>query len=271
MKKVWTVLLSIVLFSPSYGQYAEFGILAGASNYHGDLAQEIVLGESHFAGGIMYRHNFNPTWAGRISAMYGTISGTDDNFDEYYYRNLSFFSDIIEFNAMMEFNYKPFHTGKFRKEITTYLYSGISAFHFNPKTEVDGNVLELRPLKTEGENSDYSQFQIAIPMGIGVKYPLSKNWIVGLELGFRRTFTDYLDDVSTVYPVYPPNSGGTSRQLSDRSWERPDVGPQGLAQPGDTRGNPELNDWYMFSSLTISYRFTPIICWPTKRLPGRYD
>lgn len=265
----WIVIFcGMTLFSK--GQYAEIGLLAGASNYHGDLAQEIVLGESHFSGGVMYKYNYNPTWATRISAMYGQISGSDDNFDEYYFRNLSFFSDIIEVSALMEFNYKPFHTGKYRKELTTYLYGGIAGFRFNPKTVVDGQTLELRPLKTEGNNSNYKLAQIAIPMGGGVKYPLSKNWIVGFELGFRKTFTDYLDDVSTVYPVYPPNDFSTSRQLSDRSWERPEV-QQGLAQPGDTRGNPELDDWYIFSSFTISYRFTPIICWPTKRIPGKYD
>ncbi len=92
-------------------------------------------------------------------------------------------------------------------------------------------------------------------MGAGVKHAVNDNIIVGFEAGWRKTFTDHLDDVSTVYPSLPPNS----RTLSDRSWE---VSEDGLskASQGDMRGDPNLKDWYFQTAFTISYRFTPIKC-----------
>ena len=36
-------------------------------------------------------------------------------------------------------------------------------------------------------------------MGVGVKYFLSETVNLGLEIIHRKTFTDYIDDVSTTY------------------------------------------------------------------------
>ena len=45
----------------------------------------------------------------------------------------------------------------------------------------------------------YSRFQIAIPFGVGIKYAIDQNWSIGIEYGLRKTFTDYIDDCSSVY------------------------------------------------------------------------
>ena len=57
---------------------------------------------------------------------------------------------------------------------------------------------------------------------------------------YRFTFTDYLDDVSTVY--IDPNSftDPIARELADR---RPELGLE-PASAGDKRGNPDKNDGY---------------------------
>ncbi len=92
-----------------------------------------------------------------------------------------------------------------------YVFAGFGVYHFNPQgslTDANGNVTwyDLKPLRTEGEGmaqypnrKEYSLTQFNVPMGAGIKYFLSHKTTIGLEVSYRQTFTDYIDDVSTNY------------------------------------------------------------------------
>jgi hypothetical protein len=225
-------------------QSTEIGLLFGASNYHGDLAQSIVMSESHFSAGVYYRHNFNQYWTYRPTLSYMHISGSDENFEEYRLRNLSFYSDIIEFSNVIEFNYQPFSQEVFHQNQSFYNFLGISVFYFNPKTVMNGREFKLREHNTENlpVKNIYNLVQIAVPFGVGYKFAPTKNLILGLELGWRMTFTDYLDDVSTVYPdldEFEAQAGLNSRMLSDRSFEVSETGMH-VNEYGDQRGDPKI-------------------------------
>lgn len=240
---------------------------AGASNYHGDLAYNIVLDESHPAFGAFVKYNLSDYWSYRPAFTVGQISGSDKNFDEYKFRNLDFTSNIYEFSNVMEFNFLPFGSNVLSKDFTSYVMMGLGVFYHNPKSMLNGEVHELRKLHTEGQAKRYSTVQISIPFGGGVKYNLSKNWMIGFELGWRKTFTDYLDDVSTTYPNmadHRDNFGALSADMSDRSWEVEGVG-EPLAVGGEMRGDPAFNDYYFFTMFSIAYRHNPIACWPKYR------
>ncbi|MDX5321255.1 MAG: hypothetical protein LPK45_09075, partial [Bacteroidota bacterium] len=93
----------------------------------------------------------------------------------------------------------------------------------------------------------------------------SPNWILGAELGVRKTFTDHLDDVGGMYPdlnALRQKEGNTAAALSDRSGEL--VGSEQLSQQGDFRGDSQIKDWYYIAGITLTYRFTPIRCMFTK-------
>ena len=246
------------IFSRAYRW--EAGIIVGQSNYHGDLAPEIVLGENNNAFGIVGRYNVTTAIAIKSCLIFGKISGTDANFKANAERNLHFRSNIIEFTSQAEFHFQPFGLQPLTKDFTPYLFTGLSVFHFNPQAEYNDEWVNLRPLGTEGQNLDggkrYSNVSLAIPLGMGVKYNLSRNFVVGFEVGFRKAFTDYLDDVSTLYPDLE-QLDARAADLSDRS-----VGVDGLPQskPGTMRGDDHLNDWFIIGGLTLTYRFTPIIC-----------
>lgn len=257
--------------SDAMAQDDEFGFMLGGSNYHGDLAYNIVPAETNFAAGIHYRYNFNPHWSWRPSMYYGKISGSDVNFEENRLRNLSFQSDIWELSCLFEYNFLPFGSRTLSKDFTFYVMSGLSAFRFNPKTQYKENLYELRKLRTEGQTDKeiYNLVQVAWPFGGGVKYNMTKNWVVGLEAGWRKVFTDYLDDVSTEYPDLVEQRekyGDLSADMSDRSWEVEGVG-EPLSLEGDMRGDPALKDYYFFVTLNLSYRLTPISCWPQYKRP----
>jgi hypothetical protein len=253
----------------SSAQSKEFGLMVGGSNYHGDLAYNIVPAETQFSGGAFYKYNFNEFWSIRPTVSYLQISGSDQNFEENRLRNLSFRNNIYEFSTVFEFNFKPFSARTIHESTSFYAMMGLAGFMHKPEAELNGVWYDLHAQNTEqlSPKNKYKLFQISVPFGGGLKHALTKNVVVGFEAGWRKTFTDYIDDVSTVYPdLRDPNNpvSLTGRQLSDRSWE---VSEQGtiLSNAGDMRGDPNLKDWYFQTAFSISYRFTPIQC-PYKRI-----
>ena len=245
----------------SQAQSREIGILLGGSNYHGDLAHDIVLSETHASAGIFYRYNFNEYWAYRPTVSYMRISGSDENFEEHRLRNLSFRSTIYEWANTLEFNYQPFSTNNWHQTSTFYAFAGVAMAYHNPQALYNGEWHDLWGLNTEGQEGGdiYQLFQFAIPFGAGYKHAVTPNFIVAAEIGWRKTFTDYLDDVSTTYPAIAQGSTSTRDFLSDRSPEVSENG-QRVFGAGDMRGDPNLKDWYIQTGITLSYRFTPIQC-----------
>ncbi len=264
MKRITFNILLLVSVLTSYAQSWELGLMAGGSNYHGDLAYNIVPRETNFSGGGFFKYNFNEFWSLRPTLSYMQISGSDQNFEEYHLRNLSFRNNIYEVGTIFEFNFKPFSASTIHESTSFYAMMGLAGFLHKPEAELNGVWYDLHAQNTEQLSADdrYKLFQISVPFGVGIKHAVTKNLVVGFEAGWRRTFTDYLDDVSTVYPDLrdPDNPISlTGRQLTDRSWEVSESGGI-LSQQGDMRGDPNLKDWYFQTAFTISYRFTPIQC-----------
>lgn len=222
-------------------------------------------GETNLSAGVLGKYNFNTYWSYKFGINYAKISGGDYNFKEYRQRNLDFFSPIWELDNRIEFNYQRFGTGPRDHRSTAFVFTGINLFYFNPKTKFNGTVVALQPLGTEGQTlpggKKYWLMNVSIPLGIGYKFSFSDNWVLGAEIGFRKTFTDYLDDVSKTYPdlvELQKVKGNTAAMLSDRSGQ---VEPYELkSSTGNLRGNPNLKDWYVIAGITITYRFTPILC-----------
>ncbi|MFW5705795.1 MAG: hypothetical protein ACOCX8_02215, partial [Bacteroidota bacterium] len=117
----------------------------------------------------------------------------------------------------------------------------------------------LHNINTEGLDKPYSLYGLSAVFGFGIKYSLGSRVGIGLEWGMRKTFTDYLDDISGEYKLDFNNLDIVIDNETD--WE--DVLPIVLSdpspvkhQPGMQRGNPQNNDWYSFAGLTLIYRFS---------------
>lgn len=253
----------------AFSQYWEAGGFIGASNYNGDLARRVVLSETNVSAGVLGKYNFSEYFSWKFGINYAKVSGGDYNFKEYRNRNLSFFSHLWELDNRIEFNFIRFGTGVLSKRSTPFFFAGVNAFYFNPKTNYNGTIVQLQPLGTEGQNLEgnkrYKQVGIAIPIGMGYKYSFSPNWVLGGEIGVRKTFTDHLDDVGGTYPNFEQlqgRNGATAVALSDRSVEVD--GRNQLASEGNFRGDPAIKDWYFIAGITLTYRFTPIQCMFTK-------
>jgi len=262
-KIIFFISIFFCLVKNSSAQYNEVGLFFGAANYKGELSPHLFNTDFiHFAMGGFYRHNWNRHWSYNFELNYGRISGDDalatTGFEKN--RNLSFYSDIIEFSPLIEFNFFPYETGNSEYPFTPYIFTGISVLKFNPKTTYNGNEVELQPLGTEGQGLNgtdlYNRVVIAIPIGGGIKIDLGK-FGLGVELGARRTYTDYLDDVSTVYPdqlKLAAAHGPLAAALSDRSLNKNDTSTPLPTVTGKQRGNSKDNDWYIFAGITMYVR-----------------
>ncbi|MES2287327.1 MAG: DUF6089 family protein [Bacteroidota bacterium] len=268
MKKHFSILI-IALFSALTGhaqpkkKSSEIGVFLGGSYYIGDLNP---LG--HFnqftkpAGGIIFRHNFNPRLAARANAFFGSIEGQDSfsNSPAQQQRNLHFKSNIAELSAQLEFNFLNYAIGDDDQLFSPYVFFGLAGFKFNPQAQIDNNWVDLQPLGTEGQGlpngatkRKYKLVDVSIPFGIGIKANLSKNIGISLEWGIRKTFTDYLDDVSKRYydpAILAAKRGALTAQLSD-----PSIGTDpNFSNVGRQRGNPTTKDWYTFAGIAITVK-----------------
>lgn len=290
MKLRLTIILALFLLLPELAQSQFFNRLngwkqfrrevygmVGVSNYLGELGGLDGLGKKYFildleisqfrlAYGGGFRYHFNRQMTARVQGFYGTVQGSDalTGNPERSYRNLSFQSKIYEGSIMYEYyilRSLPGHlysikgaSGMKPQRFDIYGAAGISGFYFNPKAEG----VALQPLGTEGQGlpggptKKYSRLMIGLPVGFGINMMMTNTVKIGLDFSYRFTFTDYLDDVSTLY--YDNDSlamlaGAQTAALADRSTgDKPE-----WTQSGAIRGNPKNNDSYLSAMGTITY------------------
>ena len=253
------VSLIIVLFFITYTSHSQFrlGVFGGLSNYQGDLTTKPYK-SSKGAFGITGTFPVTERFGIRAGLTFAKIAGADSLSDkpELKARNLSFQSKITEFSLLGE--YTIFNLDQVRW--TPYVFAGLAFFHFNPYTyDATGTQTFLQPLTTEGQGiqgypaQPYKLNQLAIPFGGGVKYAVSEKVHLGLEVGLRKTFTDYLDDVSTVYADPADLLAGNGQRSADLSYRGDEVGFPDYPVKGFTRGNPKSKDYYYFTGLHLSF------------------
>ncbi|MFM2224379.1 MAG: hypothetical protein RJA07_581 [Bacteroidota bacterium] len=251
----------IRLSKPKKVKILEFGVLGGASWYYGDLCDNFyTLRFIKSAEGIYTRYQFNYHFGIRASINKGYL-WADDKYStdiNRRIRNLRFESTLSEGNIIAEYNFNGLRTCPYF-DYTPYVFAGLGIFHFNPTTTYNGQTIRLSTLNTEGqgiaslpERKPYLLTQVSIPFGGGFKIAVAHHFIIGIELGWRKTFTDYIDDVSTGYvnpALLASNKGSLAGVVSDLS------NNQILShdQTFDKRGNPNAKDWYMIAGITVGY------------------
>ena len=258
---IWLLFLLIAVSLSSSAQLpSELGLFIGGTNFTGDVGDEGIHMPRKAVVGLIFRKPLNPHYNLRANLLYGKVHNADRLSDWSFRqnRNLAFESVIIEASAMVEFHFFPMPESD-RLRQTPYVFAGLGAFYFNPKARIGDDSYELRELGTEGQGSSlnsadkYSRVAFAIPFGVGYKWSFNRITTLSLEAGFRRTYTDYLDDVSGLYvdPVQLAiENGQDAALLADRSLN-------GVDHTGTTRGNPNTDDWYVFTGVTLTVKLSP--------------
>jgi opacity protein-like surface antigen len=233
-------------------RHGEFSFSAGLAlaSYYGDLKDNPtdLWAKPSTQLGVQYR--FNNHLHFRTEALWYRISGADSlNGIEtgIHTRNLSFRADNFEWNVVALWQLFNKYARYNRPTLNPYIFAGVGLTTNNPKAHYNGEWYNLRPLQTEGVA--YSSLVLVLPAGLGITYHISNNWDISAEYGYRITFNDYLDDVSTTHLGVDNISDPVRRALSDR---RPEIGLQPFPAGGQ-RGNPSNNDWYLIAGLKITY------------------
>lgn len=260
MKKLYTltcllILVAVVAEAQSfYTLRRDRSLIAtvglNTSTYYGDLKDDsdILDAKPSLSLGLMSAVTRNIYIRGEFSWV--TLSGSDaeSTAEGKNQRNLSFVSSNYEFNVSGVVNLIP-HRGRFyqRPNYNIYGFAGIGVLAFNPKAELDGQKYPLQPLMTEGVK--YSRLTFIVPFGIGAKIKVTPFFNLAIEGGWRKAFTDYIDDVSTVHVDNASFTNPIARRLADR---RPEIGLP-VAPAGSVRGNPANDDAYMLLTLKLEY------------------
>jgi hypothetical protein len=214
----------------------EIGFLAGGSYYIGDLNNRSHLIYSKPAFGVFYRLSNNYRTAWRFGLNYGKLAAYDSQHNIAYQqeRNLGFTTTLYELNALAEFNFTEYRIGDNKHVFSLFIFGGLSGFYFN--TQPSGGI-------GPDEGKKVSNYQISVPFGIGIKANLGKRVGLSLEWGPRRTFTDYLDNVSKTYP----SGSSTANEVQTTTVPGP-------ASEGAMRGDPTMKDWYFFYGISLTFK-----------------
>ena len=260
-KALFYILFFSISFS-SFSQVREFGFFAGGTYYTGEL-NRTHMSQVDYALGAIFKKDFaNDRISLRFQLMYNSVKGSDykTGLPAQVKRNLAFRSTVLEFGPVFEIDFFTFRPGQSNPEEasfgTPYFLLGVNYMKMNPKAQYNGEWLELQPLMTEGQDKPYSLNQIVIPFGLGIKVNFSPNTVLAIEYGIRKTFTDYLDDVSGVY-ANPAELSSLSADLADRTNYGELYQPEGIngTSYGLQRGNPTDKDWYSAFGLILTYEF----------------
>ena len=221
---------------------------------------------------VKYRYRIIEEVAAKAGIGWGVIAGSDatSGSEGRRLRNLSFTSNIFEFDIQGEYyfikekanpRYSFSSLGGIRN-LSAYVFTGVTFLYFNPKAELDGVKYALQPLGTEGQGIGdnpplYSRFAIGLPIGIGAKYNLNRQFAIGIEISNTYTTSDYLDDAHDKYydnGAIRDTYGTIAAELADRHLN-PDGTPAAPYESGKTmRGNPDYNDAYILTVITLTYK-----------------
>ncbi len=214
--------LSAQVGSGTRRHYLEVGVMAGISNYSGDLTErDIELRQSRPAFGVFSRYHLSQSFILKAQLLSGRIYGDDQYSTGHRERKFRVNGPFQEASLVLE--YAPLHFGFENSEgkqyyFFPYVFGGIGGTYANTKLEYYGSPEDMANYVREPlpEGGKEQRSFICAPMGGGLRFNLDRRMTLGLEGGLRPVFSDLLDGVSK-------------------------------------NGNPAYNDWYYFVGFTASY------------------
>ena len=291
----WGLLFISLFFvnTQTQAQTLDFGVFGGGVYYLGDINPDLHFASSQLAYGGLVRYNYRDRWGFRGSINMGKLKADDADFyqidavryfaidpdlqdpDYIYYassnRGLNFETDLTEISFIVELNFFPYFVGSKKNTWTPYIFAGGAMYLYNPHP-IGQPEISFRELGTEGQGfadrpPPYGNTAFAIPFGIGMKFSLGKNVGLGLEWGMRKTFNDYIDDISSTYYMdlygfnaekgvyYTPDRANPSMIISQPITDEVYYSdPTFSHKKGEKRGNEYNNDWYSFYGVTLTFK-----------------
>ena len=259
------ILSCLAFFAQANAQFddpktLEVGPHVGMGYYMGDLNPTLPFAQAQLQYGGLVRFNYDNRWTFRFDYSRVTVTADDTKLSWRPERGLNFTSKINDFSLVAEFNFLEYYTGNPKKNVSPYIFGGISVFQYTVFANVGDQLVNLSDYATEGpEPADAKWYDkmfgktspigVSIPFGMGVKFSLSRHMAATVEWRMQKTFTDYLDDVATVYPEQHATYTDQNGEVYDLT------DPTGNYLAGQQRGNSAFNDWFGMARVSLTWKF----------------
>ena len=238
----------------------EVGPHAGLSYYIGDINPAKHFAQSDLEFGGVARLNWDSRWSFRMDYTHATVKASDEVVKWRPERGLNFKSKIHDLSFVTEFNFLEYYTGNPKRNVSPYIFGGVSVFYYTAYALAGDSLIDLGDYKTEALPANPKWYEkafgktspvgVSIPFGVGVKFSLSQHMAATAEWRMQKTFTDYLDDVATVYPAQHEHAvaqvNGVRYDLTD---------PTGNYSEGQQRGNSSFKDWFCEARVSLTWKF----------------
>lgn len=208
-------------------QFIEFGGGIGVTQYSGDLSSGYRFSTAGPAITGHLRLNLSEVVSNRFTLTFGSIRGNDDSPVDVLGENRehSFNSGIVELSSVFEYHFLDYKNHELPQKWSPYIFGGFGFMRLNnPSTD-----------------EDFARNQPVIPLGVGFKHKIGKQFVIEFEAGARKTFFDYLDGIS-------------DEDTTLKNYQY---------------GNPNDDDWYYFTGIRLSFVLYKIPC-PFPYIPNRY-
>jgi hypothetical protein len=218
------IFLALLFYSCSVSaQRYELGIMGGGANMIGDVGSTQYINPNSPAAGILFRWNSSMRYAWRASLIHSNLRAEDQLSSDLYRqsRKYSVTNRLTALSLGLEFNHLKFNLHRFGGQWSPYLCSGVTIYHAHAQR---GSVFASVPVSQE-------EWGLAVPVGVGVKWRPKTYLVISLESPLPATFTDNLD-----------GSNPKNDKFADLN-------------PGDYFGNPNSQDWFLWTGLTLTYTF----------------
>jgi Outer membrane protein beta-barrel domain len=231
----------------------------GVANYQGDLkAKAISMSQARLMGSLGVQYDLSEHITARSYLTLASLYADDKKgTPAMQRRNLNFRSKITDWELTGQYTFFSLND----RWWTPYVFAGVGLYHFNPYTKDTGDrKYFLRPLSTEGEGfmpgiKDYKLTQFSVPVGFGAEYSLNEDTRIGIEFGYRKIFTDYLDDVSNVYVDQATLLNARGAKAVELAYRGNEVQAGTYPAAGIGRGNPNNKDGYYYIAITYTARY----------------
>ena len=271
MRGILPSVLGLLLLWPEFSQSQSFFAVrrqrslmltagTGSSTYYGELSNPGSLIKLQPNLNVGLQIYVTPRISVRTELNWFQLKGSDAEANDASrkVRGLSFMSNCFEISGIGAINLFANGNRYYRRpSLNVYGFAGIGLLYFNPTAKLNGTSYSLEPFHTEGVS--YSRVVPVVPMGLGVRLKTGPNTNIVFEGGYRKTFTDYLDDVSTQYA--DPNSftDATARYFANpnnpayNGLTTIPAGETNAYTTGSKRGNPSATDSYFLLNVKVEY------------------
>jgi len=215
---LFVVFLVSNVSAPVVAQQSEIGFGIGTFNYTSDLVRTYDFSFSRPAATVFYRSNLSKVVSFKAGVTAGQLGASEKPIDAFaQQRDASFDIFLFEAAVGVEYHFLNWRDEKFFLRFTPYIFGGVGLFGLSGH--------QNKPV-------EYSNVQGVVPFGMGVKYIVNPKYYLALEFGMRKTFFDYLDNISE------DTTGRKNYQY----------------------GNPADYDNYFFLGISITRTFYDIPC-----------